>query len=137
MIGGNKMMELGIAVLIGILVGAGGAVGIEKATKKPEPVVVAVGGDEVAKGQVEVQKELIDLDLLVVPCSKEYIEAKDDLLCREMFCRMQQRGIDAQTSQQDCSEISNLANTKVIQGSCETLEGEVREACIDLFFKRK
>ena len=39
------MMELGIAVLIGILVGAGGAVGIEKATKKPEPVVVAVDRD--------------------------------------------------------------------------------------------
>ena len=131
------MIELGIAVLVGILVGVGGTVGVQKATKKAEPVVVAVGGDEVARGQVEVQKELIDLDLLVVPCSKEYIEAKDDLLCREMFCRMQQRGIDAQTSQQDCSEISNLANTKVIQGSCEKLEGEVREACIDLFFKRK
>lgn len=131
------MIELGIAVLVGIIIGAGGAVGVQQATKKAEPVVVAVGGDEVARGQVEVQKELIDLDLLVVPCSKEYIEAKDDLLCREMFCRMQQRGIDAQTSQQDCSEISNLANTKVIQGSCENLEGEAREACIDLFFKRK
>ena len=131
------MIELGIAVLVGILVGVGGTVGVQKATKKTEPVVVAVGGDEVARGQVEVQKQLIDLDLLVVPCSKEYIEAKDDLLCREMFCRMQQRGIDAQTSQQDCSEISNLANTKAIQGSCEKLEGEVREACIDLFFKRK
>lgn len=131
------MIEIGIAALVGLIIGAGGLFGIQQATKKPEPVVVAVGGDEVAKGQVEVQKELIDLDLLVVPCSKEYIEAKDDLLCREMFCRMQQRGIDAQTSQQDCSEISNLANTKVIQGSCENLEGEVREACIDLFFKRK
>ena len=131
------MVELAIAVFVGMVIGVGGAVGVQQATKKAEPVVVAVGGDEVAKGQVEVQKELIDLDLLVVPCSKEYIEAKDDLLCREMFCRMQQRGIDAQTSQQDCSEISNLANTKAIQGSCEKLEGEVREACIDLFFKRK
>lgn len=131
------MIELAIAVFVGMVIGVGGTVGVQQATKKAEPVVVAVGGDEVAKGQVEVQKELIDLDLLVVPCSKEYIEAKDDLLCREMFCRMQQRGIDAQTSQQDCSEISNLANTKVIQGSCENLEGEVREACIDLFFKRK
>ena len=43
-------------MLIGILVGAGGAVGMQKATKKAEPVVVAVGGDEVAKGQVEIQK---------------------------------------------------------------------------------
>ena len=60
------MVELGIAVLVGIIIGAGGAVGVQQATKKPEPVVVAVGGDEVAKGQVEVQKQLIDLDLLVV-----------------------------------------------------------------------
>ena len=35
--GGSKMIELGIAVLIGILVGAGGAVGMQKATKKAEP----------------------------------------------------------------------------------------------------
>ena len=131
------MIEIGIAALVGLIIGAGGLFGIQQATKKPEPVVVAVGGDEVAKGQVEVQKELIDLDLLVVPCSKEYIEAKHELLCREMFRRMQQRGIEAQTSQQDCSEISNLANTKAIQGSCENLDGEVQEACIDLFFKRK
>jgi len=84
-----------------------------------------------------VQKQLIDLDLLVVPCSSEYVTANNDLLCREMFCRMQQRGIDAQTSQQDCSEISNIANTKAIQKSCENMQGEVLEACIDLFFKRK
>ena len=105
------MIELGIAVIVGIVIGVGGALGIQQASKPKEPTVVQVGGDEVAKGQVEVQKQLIDLDLLVVPCSSEYVTANNDLLCREMFCRMQQRGIDAQTSQQDCSEISNIANT--------------------------
>ena len=131
------MIELGIAVIVGIVIGVGGALGIQQASKPKEPTVVQVGGDEVAKGQVEVQKQLIDLDLLVVPCSSEYVTANNDLLCREMFCRMQQRGIDAQTSQQDCSEISNIANTKAIQKSCENMQGEVFEAWIDLFFKRK
>jgi len=135
--GDNKMIELGIAVIVGIVIGVGGALGVQQASKPKEPTIVQVGGDEVAKGQVEVQKQLIDLDLLVVPCSSEYVTANNDLLCREMFCRMQQRGIDAQTSQQDCSEISNIANTKAIQKSCENMQGEVLEACIDLFFKRK
>jgi len=131
------MIELGIAVIVGIVIGVGVALGVQQASKPKEPTIVQVGGDEVAKGQVEVQKQLIDLDLLVVPCSSEYVTANNDLLCREMFCRMQQRGIDAQTSQQDCSEISNIANTKAIQKSCENMQGEVLEACIDLFFKRK
>ena len=100
------MTSLIIAAVVGVVVGIGGTIGVQQATKpkeEPKPLVLAVGGDEVAKGQTEVQKELIDLDLLVEPCSKEFIkEQKDSLLCREMFCRMQQRGIDAQTSQTDC-----------------------------------
>ena len=134
------MTSIIIAAVVGLVVGIGGTVGIQQATKPkedPKPLVVAVGGDEVARGQTEVQKELIDLDLLVEPCSKEFIKEKDALLCREMFCRMQQRGIDAATSQQDCSEIANIANTKEIQDACKNLEGESFEVCTDLFFKRK
>ena len=134
------MTSIIIAAVVGLVVGIGGTVGIQQATKPKEdakPLVVAVGGDEVARGQTEVQKELIDLDLLVEPCSKEFIKEKDALLCREMFCRMQQRGIDAATSQQDCSEIANIANTKEIQDACKKLEGEALDACTDLFFKRK
>ena len=134
------MTSIIIAAVVGLVVGIGGTVGIQQATKPkedPKPLVVAVGGDEVARGQTEVQKELIDLDLLVEPCSKEFIKEKDALLCREMFCRMQQRGIDAATSQQDCSEITNIANTKEIQDACKKLEGEALDACTDLFFKRK
>lgn len=133
------MIELGIAVLIGIIIGAGGAVGVQQATKKPEPVVVAVGGDEVAKGQTEVQKQLTNLDLVADICAPAFIveQKQGDLLCREMFCRMQQRGIDAQTSQSDCNEIANISNTKSIQSACVDLEGDAKEACTDLFFKRK
>jgi len=136
----EDMTSLIIAAVIGLAVGVGGTIGIQQATKpkeEPKPLVVAVGGDEVAKGQTEVQKELIDLDLLVEPCSKDFIESKDELLCREMFCRMQQRGIDAATSQQDCSEISNVANTKAIQSACEVFKDEERAECTELFFKRK
>ena len=136
----ENMTSLIIAAVIGLVVGVGGTIGIQQATKpkeEPKPLIVAVGGDEVAKGQTEVQKELIDLDLLVEPCSKEFIESKDELLCREMFCRMQQRGIDAATSQQDCSEISNVANTKAIQSACEDFKDEERSECTELFFKRK
>tara|TARA_R100000152_G_C6743555_1_gene167256 strand:+ start:416 stop:820 length:405 start_codon:yes stop_codon:yes gene_type:complete len=134
------MSSIIIAAVVGLLVGIGGTVGIQVATKpKPQekPIIVAVGGDEVAKGQTEVQKELIDLDLLVEPCSKEFIKDKDALLCREMFCRMQQRGIDSSTSQIDCSEISNIANTKEIQDACKGLQNEALDQCTDLFFKRK
>ena len=135
------MTTIIISAVVGLVVGIGGTIGIQQATKPKEeakPLVVAVGGDEVAQGQVEVQKELIDLDLLVEPCSKEFIqEQKDSLLCREMFCRMQQRGIDAQTSQTDCESISNIANTKTIQDACKDLEGDELTACTELFFRRK
>ena len=133
-----KMETIIISAIIGLVLGIGGTVGVQHLAKKPDdPVIIAVGGDEVAKGQTEVQKKLIDLDLLVEPCSKSFIESKDNLLCREMFCRMQQRGIDASTSQQDCSEISNIANTKEIQSSCELFKADERTECVDLFFKRK
>lgn len=135
------MTTIIISAVVGLVVGIGGTIGIQQATKpkeEPKPLVVAVGGDEVARGQTEVQKELIDLDLLVEPCSQEFIESqKDALLCREMFCRMQQRGIDAATSQQDCSEISNIANTKAIQDACKNLQGDDLTSCNDLFFRRK
>ena len=135
------MTSLIIAAVVGLVVGIGGTIGIQQATKPKEeakPLVVAVGGDEVAKGQTEVQKKLVDLDLLVEPCSKEFIkDQKDSLLCREMFCRMQQRGIDAQTSQTDCESISNIANTKAIKDACKDLKDDELTACTELFFRRK
>ena len=104
-----------------------------------EPTIVKVGGDQVAKAQVEVQKQLTDLDLVKEICAPAFIvdQKQTDLLCREMFCRMQQRGLDAQTSQSDCSEIANIANTKSIQLACKDLKKEELESCVDLFFKRK
>jgi len=132
------MLEIIIAAVVGLGVGVGGT-RFAKRNKKPDPVVVAVGGDEVARGQVEVQKQLTNLDLVKEICAPDYIvkQEQGDLLCRELFCRMQQRGIDAQTSQSDCNEIANIANTKSIQTACKGLEKEPHEVCVDLFFKRK
>lgn len=132
------IVEIIIAAAIGLGVGIGGTL-FAKRDKEPDPVVVAVGGDEVARGQVDVQKQLTNLDLVKEICAPDYIvkQEQGDLLCRELFCRMQQRGIDAQTSQSDCNEIANIANTKSIQAACKGLEKEAHEVCVDLFFKRK
>tara|TARA_R100000084_G_C4600508_1_gene122968 strand:- start:316 stop:738 length:423 start_codon:yes stop_codon:yes gene_type:complete len=136
---GDRMLEMVLIGLFGVLVGVGGTVGIQQATKNKDPVVVAVGGDQVAKAQVDVQKQLTDLDLVKEICAPSFIvdQQQTDLLCREMFCRMQQRGIDAQTSQGDCSEIANIANTKSIQNACKDSKGDDFDSCVDLFFKRK
>tara|TARA_Y100000114_G_C11678138_1_gene287240 strand:- start:330 stop:746 length:417 start_codon:yes stop_codon:yes gene_type:complete len=135
---GGKMLEIIIAAVVGLGVGVGGTLFAKRDTK-PDPVVVAVGGDEVARGQVEVQKQLTNLDLVKEICAPDYIvkQEQGDLLCRELFCRMQQRGIDAQTSQSDCNEIANIANTKSIHAACKDLEGDAKEVCTELFFKRK
>ena len=93
-------------LLIGVLGGGGGATGVfilKKPDAKPEPPVVVTGS--------EVGEKLADLDILKIPCSTEFIEAHKDLLCRELFCRMQQRGLDSKTSGVDCSGISNMNNT--------------------------
>lgn len=133
------MVEIIVAAVVGLALGIGGTVGIQAASRPKDPLVVAVGGDEVAKGQTEVQKQLTNLDLVADICAPAFIveQKQGDLLCREMFCRMQQRGIDAQTSQSDCNEIANISNTKSIQSACVDLEGDAKEACTDLFFKRK
>ncbi len=95
-------MEIGIAI-VALICGLFGGFGISKITeKKVEPIVVT--------GSKEGEK-LADIDLVKIPCSEEFISTNGDLLCRELFCRMQQRGIDAQTSAADCAAISNINNS--------------------------
>lgn len=94
-------MEIIIGVVCFLIGGAAGF-GISKATEPVEPVVVT--GSEVGE-------KLADIDLVKIPCSEKFIEQNGDLLCRELFCRMQQRGIDSKTSSVDCSGISNMNNS--------------------------
>tara|TARA_Y100000592_G_C5403840_1_gene284551 strand:+ start:380 stop:802 length:423 start_codon:yes stop_codon:yes gene_type:complete len=101
------------ALLGGLVLGGGATFGFMKSREVepvpiPEPVVIT---------ESEVGEKLADIDLLQVPCSSEYIaQVGNDLLCREMFCRMQQRGLDSQTSGADCAGISNMNNTLLFIG---------------------
>ena len=130
----------------GLVVGSLTTLAIKKDIQ-PEPTSpVVVVQDPVANGQQDVIKQVTDPDLVAVSCSKEHIDQHGDLLCREMFCSLQQRGIDAKTSSTECEEISNIANTKVILETCVQtvmVDGEemktqkLNEDCVDLFSKRK
>lgn len=103
-----------ILLAVGIIVGGASGFFAGKATKKEEPVVI------VPPAGVESGVKLADIDLVKVPCSTEFIESHTDLLCRELFCRMQQRGIDAKTSSADCAAISNINNSLKVISLIET-----------------
>jgi len=116
----------------GILIGSLTTMAIQK-DREPEreivePVIIDPVGD--------VAKNLTNIDLLVEPCSPEFIEKSTDLLCREMFCRMTTRGVDSKTSGSECEEISNVANSKKIIDHCESFV-ESREECYDKYRERK
>ena len=128
---GSNMTWL-YALIGGLVLGSGGSAAFFLLKKKPDEPV-----EEVAKEQIEVQKNLTEPDLLEVPCSQAYIDLKGQDLCREMFCRMTTRGIDAKTSGAECEEISNLINSKAMLKACSDLQEDQQRECYDLFFRRK
>ena len=79
---------------------------------------------EFEKAQAQAVHNLTEPDLLKVPCSEEYISKRGDLLCREMFCRMnrqgggQNSGGGAGATESDCSAISAAAVNKLKIDSC-------------------
>lgn len=86
-------------------------------------------------GDQEIKKQLTDTDLLVVSCSAKWMEQNTDMLCREMFCRLQTREGDG-ASQKECDEISNIANTFFIIEQCKENKMEI-DKCIEVLDKRK
>jgi hypothetical protein len=128
---GSNMTWL-YALIGGLVLGSGGSAAFFLLKKKPDEPV-----EQVAKEQIEVQKNLTEPDLLEVPCSQAYIDLKGQDLCREMFCRMTTRGIDAKTSGAECEEISNLINSKAMLKACSDLQEDEQRECYDLFFRRK
>jgi len=114
-------------ILIGLGIGIGGTVGVGLAfTKKQQPPPPVVVSDP------EVAVKLTDLDLIKPLCTPEFIGKNGDLMCREMWCLMQTRGLDAKVSETMCESISNLSNTLVIINKCEDSED-----CLRLFRERK
>jgi hypothetical protein len=120
-------------LLGGLVVGVGGTLYVKRDVSEsiivvPEPVIIT---------ESQVAEKLTDIDLLKVPCSSEYIEKNNDLLCREMFCLMQTRGIDSKVSGSDCSAISNVQNTMVILETCRDAESKLDDRCITIYRERK
>ena len=133
-----------IAALSGSLVTGGTIWGIQsnraKNAQANAEVIRAIGEikSEVAEAQLVTTVNLTSTDLLKVPCSAEFIkEHKSDLLCREMFCRLQSRGLDAAASQSECEEISNMQNSILILESCDGKDEGAYRACISVFSTRK
>ena len=121
--------------VIGLLSGVGGTAGVFAVVKsKQKP-------GNTATEQVKLQQQLTDLDLVKPVCTPEFIKASVDgsLLCRELFCRMQQRGLDAKTSQIDCSNIGNMLNKSSLYRFCQKQaknDKDVFRACIELYDRR-
>lgn len=137
------MDPLTIALIAFIGGGAitGGTIwGIQNANKNKEStadVLEAIAGLETKFEQAQAQAvtNLTEPDLLKIPCSLEYINGtvdKDgnvtkgngDLLCREMFCRMnrqgggQNSGGGAGATESDCSAISAVQINKLKIDTC-------------------
>lgn len=122
----NKMLVV-YGLIGGAVLGVFGTLYVKKGKEQPEPIVIT---------ESKVAEKLTDIDLLKIPCSSEYIKDNGDLLCREMFCLMQTRGIDAKVSGSDCSAISNVQNTLVILETC-TGEDGLDDKCIQIYRERK
>ena len=120
----------------GIIIGGVSTLVITKDKKEPvsQPVgpIIIESSDAVS----EVAKQITNLDLLVEPCTSEYIKENGDLLCREMYCRVMQRGIEAKTGSTECEEIANVANSKVIINHCESFIDDEKE-CYEKYRERK
>lgn len=138
------MESIIIAALVGIIVGGGASAGVAVAVSNSKESVIAeaatVAGTKAARDVVQdltrPANNLTEPDLLTVACSEEYLEKKNDLLCREMFCRMQTRGIDAKTSQIECEAISNVMNKKEMMETCDSMPEIRRKECYQLFDER-
>lgn len=142
----NLITLSALSLLAGSLLTLGSVYGIEKRNQKGDASTAQIIEnidklkDKVAEGQIDVQKNLTDLDLVKEACSSGFIVAQKqgDGLCRELFCRMQQRGIDSKTSGSECESISNINNSSTIIQKCSQLESpEAQEKCFDVFFKIK
>lgn len=90
---------------------------------------------QLQKGDQEIKKQLTSTDLLAVSCSADWMKENTDMLCREMFCRLQTREGDG-ASQTECEEINNIANTFFIIEQCAENKMEI-EKCLEVLDARK
>jgi len=135
--------------IVALIVGAGSGTGITYSLmKNKKPQIQIVETNKVIEKMVEVDRSLTDQDLLKVPCSKEYMEKNGDILCREMFCRMNTRSGNSSNSasSKECETIGNILNKRSIYKLCEeaakvsdTTDTEFdtkKKQCIEFFDRR-
>lgn len=133
-----------IAGLAGGLITGGTMYAIEKRNQKDNEnaseIINAISNldTSIAESQLVTTTNLTNTDLLKEPCSSDYIAKNGDLLCREMFCRLQARGLDSSASQGECEQISNVQNSLIILEACHDKEDAgAYQACIQIFTQRK
>ena len=90
----------------------------------------------IAQGKLDIQKNLTAPDLLQVSCSMEYLDNHGDLLCRELFCRLQTREGDG-ASQAECDSIANMSNSLHILRACSDTVTPEWDRCVSVFRSRK
>lgn len=116
-----------LCFLGGSLLGGGITFAVTKNNEKNTvELVEAIGGlkDQLGEGQKQTMINLTDTDLLKEPCSLTYIEKHGETLCREMFCRMQNRGLDKGATQAECENISHTTNVQLKLDTCMPYWGE-------------
>ena len=142
-VGKDMLTAILISALAGGLLTGGIMYGIEKKNSNSNENTVEIINaisqvkSEVAESQLITTTNLTNTDLLKEPCSSEYISNHGDLLCREMFCRLQTRGLDAAASQGECEEISNIRNSLIILDACGEKDAGSYQACVQIFNTRK
>ena len=116
--GKMEWILLGIGILVGGGVGTGLTWKLLKPSAVTQPIVIE---DKTSEKQQDVVLQLTDLDLVKEACGSEFIvvQGQGPALCRELFCRMQQRGVDAKTGSSECESISNVSNKIMIHDFCK------------------
>ena len=126
-----KMTPLTIALISfigGSLVTGGTVLAINKSKEEKQDIeaIITALESEFEKAQASAVVNLTETDLLKVPCSSEYINGvyvdgvqvvngNGDLLCREMFCRMNRQGGGqnsnggAGATSQECQALSDTS----------------------------
>ena len=83
-------------------------------------IIASIGTlkSELESARAEATRNLTQPDLLEVACSSEYMKEQGDLLCRELFCRMNRQGDGAGASGTECDAIANQANSLLMLSEC-------------------
>ncbi|MAG26011.1 hypothetical protein CMI47_10570 [Candidatus Pacearchaeota archaeon] len=143
-----------ICFLVGGLTTGGTMFAIDKRNQQVDSSSAEIIGaiatlqNKLDEANAKAKVSLTNTDLLGIPCSKEYLNAHGESLCREMFCRMNKVQGEGSTSQ-ECDQIANSLNSQLIIDSCmeywaesTTTERGLNQnsqyaQCIDIFGDRK